>query len=96
MTVNQESSTMPRKTSEEDTVMGMSMGEALDLFNRNFSPEDVRISTGVHQRLQAAVMKEIDQGVSVRHVAAAIITLALGAVLSVIRPMAHRPPGSVN
>jgi hypothetical protein len=35
----------------------MSMGEALDLFNRNFSPEDVRISTGVHQRLQAAAMK---------------------------------------
>jgi hypothetical protein len=90
------SSTMQHTTSEQDTVMGMSMGEALNLFNRNFSPEDVRISAETYQRLRAAVVKEIEQGANVHHVAAAIITLGLGAVLSVIRAMAHRPSDEVN
>jgi hypothetical protein len=87
---------MRRKTSEEDTSWGCRWAKpstfSTATFHRGCTNLD-RCSPTI-----AGCSDEVNRPgcVSVRDVAAAIITLALGAVLSVIRPMAHRPPGSVN
>lgn len=59
--------------------------EALDFFRYGFESKDFELSTELFQRLRVAVSKEIDAGADSRHMAVAILTLALGIISAVVR-----------
>jgi hypothetical protein len=70
-----------KPTAEQEAVMKMSIGEAVDSFYGFAVPEDYPRSVEVYKRLGKAVAREIENGATSLQVSMAILALAGEAIL---------------